>query len=395
MQRIYSYLNTAVKIIGEYEGIEPFSSFLKKYFSQYKKYGSNDRKQITHLCFCYFRLGKSAPPNPPQRGGLEERILTGLFLCSSEPNEIFEKLQPEWNKQIDLPVSHKLLIINDSLLIETIFPWKDELSNEINYEKFCGSFFIQPDLFLRLRPGCENAVRKKLSGSKIHFTEINESCLSLRNNSKIENIIELDKEAVVQDYNSQGTGTIFKTAINHLPSVIHAWDCCAASGGKSLLLYDINSTIDLTVSDIRESILMNLKKRFARAGIKKYRSFIADLSRPDFKIQNSKFELIICDAPCTGSGTWNRTPEQLYFFNEKKIREYSSLQKQIVSNVVPCLKENGFLIYITCSVFKKENEEIADFVENNFKLKLIKMELLKGYDKKADTMFVTLFKNIL
>jgi 16S rRNA (cytosine967-C5)-methyltransferase len=102
--------------------------------------------------------------------------------------------------------------------------------------------------------------------------------------------------------------------------------------------------------------------------------------------------LIICDAPCTGSGTWSRTPEQLYFFDEKRIERYAGLQKKIVSNVILHLKENGCFVYITCSVFKKENDEIVEFVERQFNLELIKMELLKGYDKKADTMFAALFR---
>ena len=54
------------------------------------------------------------------------------------------------------------------------------------------------------------------------------------------------------------------------------------------------------------------------------------------------------------------------------------------------LNNNGYFLYITCSVFKKENEAIVDFIKQQFHLELIKMELLKGYDKKADTMFAAL-----
>src|SRR6266487_3271520 len=413
--RFHSYLNSAIQILNEYKGEERFALFLKKYFSQLKKYGSKDRKQIGHLCYCFFRLGKSAPRFPPQWGGFEERMLIGLFLCSVEPNEILEQLKPEWNKQINLATERKLLIINYSILIENVFPWKEELSDGIDHEKFCESFFKQPDLFLRLRPKYEIVVKEKLSNADLSFKEINSSCLALPNNSKVESIIELDREAVIQDYNSQRVGEFLKSAIQNLIPMtigteIKLWDCCAGSGGKSLLLHDIHRNVDLTVSDIRESILANLKKRFATAGIKKYKSFVTDLTsnqrlRPiesSGRLIAGDYDLIICDAPCTGSGTWGRTPEQLYFFDENlpagqpgKIGQYSLLQKRIASNIIPYLKENGFLEYITCSVFKKENEEVANYLRDEFNLELTNMELLKGYDKKADTMFVSLFKRNL
>jgi len=126
--------------------------------------------------------------------------------------------------------------------------------------------------------------------------------------------------------------------------------------------------------------------------LRKYSSFVTDLTRSVGGSLPTNFDLIICDAPCTGSGTWSRTPEQLYFFSENKMEEYSRLQKKIVSNIIPQLKVEGFLLYITCSVFKKENEEVVEFVQSNFKLELTKKQLLKGYDKKADTMFAALFK---
>ena len=185
-----------------------------------------------------------------------------------------------------------------------MFPWKQELSEGIDYEKFCESFFIQPDLFLRVRPGYENSVKEKLSGGKIYFKKIDSNCLSLSNASKIENLIELDKEAVVQDYNSQRVEEFFQSAILHLRSKIFVWDCCAGSGGKSLLLYDINPNIDLTVSDIRESILINLKKRFARAGIKKFKSFVADLTGNRQPVTgNRQPATAVCMSPSSPSGS--------------------------------------------------------------------------------------------
>ena len=67
-------------------------------------------------------------------------------------------------------------------------------------------------------------------------------------------------------------------------------------------------------------------------------------------------------------------------------------QQKIVSNAIPLLNKNGYFLYITCSVFENENEAIAEFIHQEHKLQLLRMKLLKGYDKKADSMFAALFK---
>ena len=409
VSRYHSYLNSASKILQQYRGDEPFASFLKKYFSANKKFGSKDRKQVSNLCYCFFRLGKTI-----MNATLEEKILTGLFLCSTKSNDILGTLKPDWNEKCEVPVHEKLSIINppagragSSFLLTHVFPWKDELSDGIDHEKFCESFLVQPDLFLRLRPGKENIIKQKLLLAGIEFEIISHSCLALPNSSKIDEIIELDNEAVIQDYNSQKTGEIIKPAIVNLPAgsqyrktEISLWDCCAGSGGKSIMVCDIKPGIELTVSDSRESILANLKKRFEKAGIKNYKSFVTNLDQDKSEIvnlpagrQGLKSEIIIADVPCSGSGTWGRTPEQLYFFNANKIDEHSALQKKIVSNVIPHLQPGGLFVYITCSVFKKENEEVVEFIKEKFKLQLKQTGLLKGYDKKADTMFIAVFNS--
>jgi 16S rRNA (cytosine967-C5)-methyltransferase len=395
VSRYHSYINSTKEILSIYKGDEPLSSFLKKYFSANKKFGSKDRKQISNLCYCFFRLGKVV-----MNTSTEEKILTCLFLCSDKSSEILVALKPEWNEKCKLTIDEKLLIINSSLLIPEIFPWKEELSESVDQENFCRSFLIQPDLFLRLRPGKEKIVVQKLKQPGIDFKMITETCLALPNASKIDEVIELDKEAVIQDYNSQRTGEFIKSEIlNSIPiaigTEISVWDCCAGSGGKSIMAFDIDPKIKLAVSDTRESILANLKKRFENAGIRDYKSLIVDLSKNKSEVKNLRPEIIIADVPCSGSGTWSRTPEQLYFFQERKIEQYSKLQKRIVSNAITQLQPGGSFVYITCSVFKKENEEVAMYIKENFHLQLKQMEVLKGYDKKADSMFVAVFEKTL
>jgi len=110
------------------------------------------------------------------------------------------------------------------------------------------------------------------------------------------------------------------------------------------------------------------------------------------QLKGQTYDLIICDAPCSGSGTWGRTPENLIHFKKESINQFSSLQKKIVSNTVPHLASNGYYLYITCSVYKEENEGVVAFIEDKFPhLQLKSKALITGYKKKADTMFAALF----
>jgi 16S rRNA (cytosine967-C5)-methyltransferase len=386
VSRYHSYLNSAKEILSIYKGDEPFASFIKKYFSEHKKFGSKDRKEVANLCYCYFRMGKAAIDL-----SLEERILTALFVCSFEPNELLQNLKPEWDVKTRFSINEKLSSVNYQL--SSVFPWKEELCEGVEYEKFCASFFVQPDLFLRIRPGHAEKVLVKLNETGVNYEFISPFTIRLPNSFKADKYFELDKEVVVQDHNSQRVGELFLPVRRGLSDRV--WDCCAGSGGKSIMAYDLNQGINLFVSDKRESILANLKKRFESAGIKKYKSFVVDLTYSPFTTHHSPFDLIIADVPCTGSGTWSRTPEQLFYFDTGRIDEYVSMQKNIVSNIIPQLQPGGYLLYITCSVFKKENEDVVNYLKEKFHLQLMKMELLKGYELKADTMFAALLRKPL
>lgn len=388
MSRYHSYLNTAVTILTVYKGEEPFAGYIKQFFSANKKYGSKDRKTISHLCYCYFRTGKALP-----KLSVEDRIAAGLFLCSPEQNEILAFLKPEWNSQTHLLVKEKLVLLDKDLVVEQIFPWKEECSEGLSAQLFTKSFLKQPDLFLRMRPGNEKQVKGKLKNAEIGFKTISNSCIALSNNTKIDTVLETDNEVVIQDYSSQRVSEFFPMNIDG--NIKTVWDCCAASGGKSILANDVLTNIQLTVSDVRENILFNLKKRFAAAGIINYKSFIADLSNSKQSVPAESFDLIIADVPCSGSGTWSRTPGQLYYFEPTKIDEYAKLQKAILKNVINALKPGGYFLYITCSVFKKENEDAVNFLIENFNIKILKSELLKGYELKADTMFAALLQKQL
>ena len=385
MAYFHSHLQTAVKVIETYKGDLPLAVFLKNFFSKDKKYGSKDRRSIAALCYAYYRVCKGLPGYD-----MQQKILAGVFLTNQENSPILEALQPAWNALITQPLQQKL----DTLKTTRFFPFSVELSESIDSGAFERSFLLQPKLFIRIRPNRIKNVEKKLHAAEIQYEQITEDCLAFENSTRIEDVLELNVDYVVQDYNSQqtiGLAKVFPTT-----ATINVWDCCAASGGKSIMAVDVFKHVQLTVSDVRDTILANLQKRFKTAGIKNFHSFEADLSHATSvtnRFKSRPFDLVICDAPCTGSGTWSRTPEQLAFFNPAQIEQYSQLQKKIAGNVLEAIKKGGYLLYITCSVFKKENEDVVEFLREKYPVTLVKQEVLKGYDMRADSMFAALLMN--
>ncbi len=324
------YLQFASSLIAKYNGVEPFYLYLKKYFSANKKHGSRDRKQITSLCYNYFRLGNGVSPQV----SLEDKFLLGIFLCELSPSALLATLKSEWNEQITELLKSKLKIVEESFDVKNIFSFNRNLSERISTAQFALSFLVQPKLFIRIRPRKTNSVIDKIKKANFSFEKMNNDCLAFAHNEKVTDIISVDKEAVVQDYNSQRVGeTILKYFTVKDESPVSVWDCCAGSGGKSILVTDILKNIELTVTDKRSSILQNLQKRFASADIRNYKSFVAGLSgsiTPSLDGFVQKQNLIIADVPCSGSGTWSRTPELLIFFKEKEIERYAQLQKSII-----------------------------------------------------------------
>jgi len=88
------YLQSAHTILDAYDGSTPLAVFLKKYFSLHKKHGSRDRKNITHLCYAYCRLGHAG-----KNLLLEQRIRIALFLVNETAEGWAELFEQSWLEQ--------------------------------------------------------------------------------------------------------------------------------------------------------------------------------------------------------------------------------------------------------------------------------------------------------
>jgi 16S rRNA C967 or C1407 C5-methylase (RsmB/RsmF family)/NOL1/NOP2/fmu family ribosome biogenesis protein len=153
-------------------------------------------------------------------------------------------------------------------------------------------------------------------------------------------------------------------------------DLCAAPGGKSThilsLLNDSSILISNEISYKRVPILEENITRWGRSNV-----IVTNNSPSDFSTLTNFFDLILVDAPCSGSGLFRKMPEHLENWDCSYVRESAKRQKEILSEIASSLKPNGILIYSTCSFSKEENEEIVqwlikekNFSEENFNQKI-------------------------
>ncbi len=380
--RAENQLRTFLALLEAYPAETPLYKFLPGYFRLHKKMGSTDRRIASRLVYNYFRLGKALENRPP-----EERLFAAEFLCNNQENSFLSFFKPGLAAQLTVPVERKILILQKEypdFKLENVFPFTGHLSAGIDQILFLQSFFLQPDLFVRIRKGHEFLVKQTLAAANIVFRQKNEQCLALPNGTKLDQVFPAQRYFEVQDESSQQTARYFQ------PLKWESWwDACAASGGKTLLLHELEPDLKLVVSDIRESVLDNLDERLQQAGIRKYQKKLIDLTQnPDSILHDYAFDGVILDAPCTGSGTWGRTPEMISQFDPSKIKFFQRLQITIALNVIKYLKPGKPLIYITCSAFCEENEDVVNYLVKEAGLTLEASELLKGYERKSDTMFV-------
>lgn len=137
-------------------------------------------------------------------------------------------------------------------------------------------------------------------------------------------------------------------------------DYCAGGGGKTLgLAQQMSGQGVLVACDVVPRRLDNIRPRLERAGV------AADLrllgkSGEGVDDLDGRADLVLVDAPCSGSGTWRRRPEEAWRLTEGEVERLHRLQTDILSRAARLVKPGGRLAYVTCSILSRENEASAD-----------------------------------
>ncbi|TNE38003.1 MAG: RsmB/NOP family class I SAM-dependent RNA methyltransferase [Alphaproteobacteria bacterium] len=155
-------------------------------------------------------------------------------------------------------------------------------------------------------------------------------------------------------------------------------DLCAGGGGKTLgLAAAMKNKGSLIACDISPERLANIKPRLKRAGatnvdLRLISAFTTSDDTPDPVLGDlsGKADLVLVDAPCSGTGTWRRHPDAKWRLTPEALDRYLKTQSELLDRAAKLVRPGGSLAYVTCSILNCENEaQIAQFLEahNNFK----------------------------
>lgn len=167
----------------------------------------------------------------------------------------------------------------------------------------------------------------------------------------------------VQEASSMFLEEALKQTVD-LSQPIKILDLCAAPGGKSTLIQSIISDSSLLVSNevikTRASILSENITKWGATNV-----VVTNNDPKDFQRLENYFDVIVVDAPCSGSGLFRKDPEAIGEWSEQNVQLCHQRQQRILADILPSLKDGGVLIYSTCSYSKDEDEEICDWLIND------------------------------
>lgn len=161
-----------------------------------------------------------------------------------------------------------------------------------------------------------------------------------------------------------GSRLVAEIAAASLPRIegqrARVWDCCAAPGGKTLILAKRMPDAEILASDVSAKRLTRMEFRMRQfAYAQNVRCEVADAAN-ETAPQNGEFDLILCDVPCSGTGTLARNPEIRLRLRQEELVRLAKRQRAILEGALRHLAPGGRLIYSTCSLEPEENESLVE-----------------------------------
>ncbi len=181
-------------------------------------------------------------------------------------------------------------------------------------------------------------------------------CESYQIEPSVDQLFVHDQEGVRLPAVDAGSRLVAELAAASVAAPQRIWDCCAAPGGKTIVLAMRHPQATLLATDVQPRRLAALKLRLAAAA-PAVTVFQADAMK--LSEQEGLFDLILCDVPCSGTGTLGRNPEVRHRLAPAELGRQATRQREILTAALQRLAPGGRLLYSTCSLEPEENEQVV------------------------------------
>ncbi len=334
-------------------------SMLKKYFGLLyvcKTYNINcSIRNLALFNFC----------NKFKHNNLED-LYTGKYSLKKKDEDTFI-----FNKAINFEDEVKPKLPN-WLEKKTLF------KTEMEKKSFYNSILLEPrfDIAINIMKYSRDEVKKKINKHNIICSFTKNSDVGITVNNRIPNNILMKIKSDM--FEVQDEGSQLMTLLTEVKTNIKILDICAGKGTKTILMSNLlKGEGTITAYDKIKERLSVLKRRVRELKVKNI-NFNFDMKN------KGQFDLVLCDVPCSGTGTWRRRPENVIWLKNEELENLKQVQYKILLNAAKLCKIGGKIVYITCSLLYDENEfQIKSFLNNyqNFDVITFK-ENIKKYIKK-------------
>ncbi|MCB0457942.1 MAG: methyltransferase domain-containing protein [Flavobacteriaceae bacterium] len=373
---------------------------LKNTLKRDKRWGARDRSFIAETTYEMVRWKRLYAEIAEVKEPFDRENLFRMFVVWATLRGI---ILPDW-KQFEGTPTRKIKGRFDELskvrkLRESIPDWLDQLGlqelGKERWEKELKHLNMQAEVVLRVNTLKTNLrqLQNALNDQDIATHTLKELSDALILNERT-NVFTTEEFKngwfEVQDASSQKVALL----LDPKPGM-KVVDACAGAGGKSLHLATLmENKGQIIAMDLYENKLTELKRRARRNGIHNLETRVIDSSKAIKKLIG-KADKVLIDAPCTGLGVLKRNPDTKWKLQPEFLEEIRKTQQDILQNYSKMVKENGDLVYATCSILPSENTmQVKDFLtsETGKSFTLIKEETVYPSESGFDGFYMALLK---
>ncbi|MEN0087225.1 MAG: RsmB/NOP family class I SAM-dependent RNA methyltransferase [Pseudomonadota bacterium] len=396
--RLGGRLAAAIEVLDDMEARKrPLSVSLRDWGSSHRFAGSGDRSAIGNLAYDALRLASSSAYLAGEDTSSAKVFGGVLRLQGMTPDELKvaldgDKFAPELPSDEVLAKLHKADLALADVHVQADIPEWLVPSFEANFDDEwiaeAQAFATRPSLDMRVNTlkAQREKVAKALPGAKP--TDIARQGLRIAPVAGDRRHPNVMAEAAYQQgkFEVQDQGSQIVADLVFAQPGEQVLDYCAGAGGKTLALAaTMENKGQIHAWDADKNRLAPIHERLKRAAVRNAQ--VHDAAREPTDL-HGKFDRVVVDAPCSGSGTWRRRPDTKWRLTPEQLEVRVEEQEAVLAAARAYPRVGGYLVYITCSVLPEENEnQVYGFIEANPEYQLLSAgevwQDLFGFDKRT------------